>query len=286
MADEDQGWYEDPLGEESINANEEPNEGRPGTDDWSDWNEQEGGSQSTSRKRKNKEELPSGLKWAKKTPPPQALSRWSSNSSWSSAGESPSTWNSWRGMSWKDKEDIDIWLQCSNLGENVPETVIVPCKTPFEGRLADSAYETGILEDHKWFGKQELLERCREQGTPLGLVIDLVNTRKYYSGFNLDDGVEYLKIQIPGREVPPRDVVEEVFNHIDDFTERRPDLYVGLHCTHGLNRTGFVVAAYLMTRRDVAHWKDAVAVFEKARGGKMDKAYLFEALQQLQEGKY
>ena len=25
-----QGWYEDPLGEESINANEEPNEGRPG----------------------------------------------------------------------------------------------------------------------------------------------------------------------------------------------------------------------------------------------------------------
>ncbi|CAL1136999.1 unnamed protein product [Cladocopium goreaui] len=99
MADEDQGWYEDPLGEESINANEEPNEGRPGTDDWSDWNEQEGGSQSTSRKRKNKEEPPSGLKWAKKTPepPPQALSRWSSNSSWSSAGESPSTWNSWRG---------------------------------------------------------------------------------------------------------------------------------------------------------------------------------------------
>eukprot|EP00435_Cladocopium_sp_Y103_P065941 s800_g28.t1 len=65
-----------------------------------------------------------------------------------------------------------------------------------------------------------------------------------------------------------------------------PDLYVGLHCTHGLNRTGFVVAAYLMTRRDVGHWKDAVAVFEKARGGKMDKAYLFEALQQLEEGKY
>eukprot|EP00434_Breviolum_minutum_P040163 symbB.v1.2.035684.t1/scaffold4864.1/size33731/3 len=65
-----------------------------------------------------------------------------------------------------------------------------------------------------------------------------------------------------------------------------PDLYVGLHCTHGLNRTGFLVAAYLMTRRDTPHWRDAVETFERARGGKIDKDYLLEALRQLEEGKY
>lgn len=27
------------------------------------------------------------------------------------------------------------WSRCSNLGENVPETVIVPCKTPFEAEV-------------------------------------------------------------------------------------------------------------------------------------------------------
>eukprot|EP00435_Cladocopium_sp_Y103_P069528 s800_g33.t1 len=208
------GWYEDPLGEvepmtavPSSGAGTVPNEG---TDDWeerNDWNEQEGGSESTwSRYRKNEEEPPEAWKcapqeggsestWSRyrkneEEPPeawkcaPQELARWSSNSSWrsqrsdSSAGEwSDRRWNSWRGISWRDKEDIDIWLQCSNLGEHVPETMIVPCKTPFEGWLADSAYQNGLLEDHKWFGKQELLQSCREQGTPLGLVIDLVNMR-------------------------------------------------------------------------------------------------------------
>ena len=45
-----------------------------------------------------------------------------------------------------------------------------------------------------------------------------------------------------------------VFSHVSSHVQR-PEL----------NRTGFVVAAYLMTRRDVAHWKDAGAAQREAR---------------------
>jgi len=41
-----------------------------------------------------------------------------------------------------------------------------------------------------------------------------------------------------------------------------------------------------MTRGDQPHWRDAVDTFEKARGGKIDKPYLLQALKQLEEGKY
>eukprot|EP00415_Alexandrium_ostenfeldii_P000668 UN0668 len=80
--------------------------------------------------------------------------------------------------------------------------------------------------------------------------------------------------------------MEEVFDMIDDFVARKPDKYVAVHCTHGINRTGFLVAMYLMTRGSVPRCRKAVATFEKARGIKMDKIYLLEALLDLQEGQY
>eukprot|EP00439_Symbiodinium_sp_Y106_P011559 s1548_g1.t1 len=65
-----------------------------------------------------------------------------------------------------------------------------------------------------------------------------------------------------------------------------PDMFVAIHCTHGVNRTGFVVAAYLMTRGDQPEHGKAVKAFEKARGHKMNKDYLIQALKQLEEGQY
>lgn len=229
------------------------------------------------------------------TTPPE-LTRWTSNSSWSDDGNG-SSWKSsswWNSRSWwsqgaiqpGDRDDIKQWLECTRVGRNVPGTPIVPCKTPFEGRLADRAHECGMLQDEDWFGKEDLLRICRDQGTPVGLVIDLVNTYKYYNGFVESDNVEYRKVKIAGRTVPSRDIIEEVFDIIDDFVSRRPDKFVALHCTHGVNRTGFLVAAYLMTRAHLPLCKQAVAAFEKARGFKIDKTYLLEALMHLQEGKY
>lgn len=229
-------------------------------------------------------------------PPPAELSRWSSNGSTASTTSNQSwsdwKWNGWqwgegRGLSGRDRSDLQEWLQCSNVGARVPGTHIVPCKTPLEGWMADCAYDSGLLQDDMWFGKEDLLQHCRDIGAPVGLVIDLVNTTKYYSGFDeSEDGVEYKKVSIPGRVIPERQSVEEIFDFIDEFLSRRPDMFVAIHCTHGVNRTGFVVAAYLMTRGDQPEHGKAVKAFEKARGHKMNKDYLIQALKQLEEGQY
>mmetsp|Transcript_108515 Transcript_108515/g.231734 ORF Transcript_108515/g.231734 Transcript_108515/m.231734 type:complete len:280 (+) Transcript_108515:68-907(+) len=232
--------------------------------------------------------------------PPAKMRRGSQSwqSSWDSAGswDSPShasASSGWSSGAWDydairagDRADIEQWQGCTPLGSCVRGTRIVPCKTPFEGELANRAHAKGLIQDDDWFGKKELIELCEAQSTPIGLVIDMVNTEKYYSGFTQADGIEYRKVRIPGRTIPERTVIEEVFDLIDDFLSRRPGEYVAVHCTHGINRTGFLVAAYLMTRAKVPGCQKAVARFEKARGHKMDKEYLLEALMWLEEGTY
>merc|ERR1719491_2166483 len=127
---------------------------------------------------------------------------------------------------------------------------------------------------------------CKENGTPIGLVIDLVNTTKYYKGFREDEGVEYQKVAIPGRTVPSIQDVKRVFGIIEDYKKRRPNpkLHVAMHCTHGVNRTGFFATAYMLTRTPAGREmtsKQAVAVFEKARRVQMDKEYLIDALKDI-----
>lgn len=223
-------------------------------------------------------------------PPVPPLQRWTSGASSASQGSN----EGWAQQPWgvneigqQDKDDIQQWRECTPIGSNVPRTSIVPCKTPFEGSLADRAYAGGLIEDSDWFGREDLIRLCEEQGTPIGLVIDLVNTNKYYAGFHDGlHGVEYHKVRIPGRQVPERAVLESVFDLIDEFVARRPEEYVAIHCTHGINRTGFLVAVYLMTRADVPTARKAVTAFEKARGTKIDKDYLLKALLQLEAGMY
>eukprot|EP00927_Polykrikos_kofoidii_P077726 TRINITY_DN74643_c0_g1_i1.p1 TRINITY_DN74643_c0_g1~~TRINITY_DN74643_c0_g1_i1.p1 ORF type:complete len:243 (-),score=33.47 TRINITY_DN74643_c0_g1_i1:99-827(-) len=184
----------------------------------------------------------------------------------------------------QDHADIVQWVGCTRVGQCVPGTCIVPVKTPFEGSLADRAYAEGLISDEDWFSRDDLLRIAKEQGTPLGLVIDLVNTEKYYSGFpHSRSKIEYKKVRIPGRTIPEYSSLEEIFDLIDDFVSRRPDKYVAVHCTHGINRTGFVVAAYLMMRGNIPKCVKAVKAFEKARGTKIDKCYLLDALMRLEE---
>lgn len=200
----------------------------------------------------------------------------------------------WGWISEPDRADIVQWVGCTPVGDCVPGTPIVPVKTPFEGRLADQAHKDGLITDDDWFSKDDLLKLAEEKGTPIGLVVDLVNTEKYYAGFEEEDsGIEYKKFRIPGRCVPPRKQMEEIFDFIDDFVERKPGDFVAVHCTHGLNRTGFLVALYLMTRGHIPQGLKAVKCFEKARGNtwdglpiKMDKMYLVEALKQLETQGY
>lgn len=182
-----------------------------------------------------------------------------------------------------DYDDIMRWVEYARIGKPLAGTRIVPCKTPFEGPMAETAVREELMGDGERFDKRDLLQKCRERGTPVGMVIDLAYTGKYYEGFSKEsDGVEYKKLPVRGHGVPPRWQLEEAFDAIDEFLARCPTEYVVVHCTHGVNRTGFFLAAYLMLRQKVRYAPDAMSAFQAARGERIDKPLLISALHQIE----
>lgn len=224
---------------------------------------------------------------AAKRPAPSAAPSWQDESaSWEGIGSDAASWSG-GALNPGDIADIKQWVGCTRVGKRIPGTRIVPVKCPFEGALADKAYSSGLLKDTDWFGKSDLLKVCKKQGTPIGFILDLSNTTKYFPGWSPgESGIEYHKKRIPGRTVPERAIMEQCCNMIDEFLQRNPDKHAAIHCTHGLNRTGFLIAYYLMTRADVKRCYKAVKRFETARGTQMDKEYLIEALMDLEDGAY
>ncbi|KAH9630100.1 hypothetical protein HF086_004806, partial [Spodoptera exigua] len=49
-----------------------------------------------------------------------------------------------------------------------------------------------------------------------------------------------------------------------------PEFLIGVHCTHGLNRTGYMVCRYMRDRLGIPA-KDAIKRFEKARGYQIER---------------
>ncbi|XP_069677860.1 uncharacterized protein [Periplaneta americana] len=114
-----------------------------------------------------------------------------------------------------------------------------------------------------------LMEQCPK----LGLVVDLTNTNRYYNGqVFMSKGIKYKKINCPGHVVPAGRIVKEFFNTVDAFLNEsdEQDKLVGVHCTHGLNRTGYFICRYLNLRMGFAP-QDAITAFENARGYKIER---------------
>ena len=74
----------------------------------------------------------------------------------------------------------------------------------------------------------------------LGLWIDLTNTNRFYDRKDIETrGVEYKKLQCRGHgETPSLDQTKSFIEIVDAFVQEHPLDMVGVHCTHGFNRTG------------------------------------------------
>ncbi|XP_037296285.1 mRNA-capping enzyme isoform X1 [Manduca sexta] len=105
----------------------------------------------------------------------------------------------------------------------------------------------------------------------LGAVIDLTNTARYYDPAELvKAGVIHKKILMPGRIIPPENKVQEFFQAVDEFLGKNRDHLLGVHCTHGLNRTGYMVCRFMRDRLGIPA-KDAIKKFERARGYQIER---------------
>lgn len=94
----------------------------------------------------------------------------------------------------------------------------------------------------------------------------MTNTKRFYDRQEVETrGCQYTKLKCRGHgETPSREQTQSFIEIVDEFIQNHPLDYVGVHCTHGFNRTGFLIVSYMVERMDCAV-EGALDAFTHAR---------------------
>ncbi|XP_061116358.1 RNA/RNP complex-1-interacting phosphatase isoform X2 [Conger conger] len=160
------------------------------------------------------------------------------------------------------------------LGKRIPGTRFIAFKVPLKQSLRK------CFPSSEAFGPFELVHQLEEEKEELGLIIDLTFTTRYYSPMDLPDSVHYLKIFTTGHQVPSDPTILSFKKAVYRFLQENEnnDKVIGVHCTHGLNRTGYLVCRYLIDVEGIVP-SEAVALFNRSRGHPIERQnYLHDLL--------
>lgn len=173
------------------------------------------------------------------------------------------------------KEAPQGWLDCPAFGEPIDK--IIPSKVPLDETFNES------VPPGKRYSSKQLVNKQRKAGREIGLVIDLTNTTRYYSPAEWTrQGTKYAKIACKGRDAVPDNesvnkFVYEAMMFLDRQKQSKNPKYILVHCTHGHNRTGFMIIHYLM-RTHVSCVAEAINIFAQRRPPGIYKRDYIEAL--------
>ncbi|CAA0827503.1 mRNA capping enzyme family protein [Striga hermonthica] len=153
------------------------------------------------------------------------------------------------------------WLDCPAFGQEIRS--LVPSKVPL-----GEAYNDDVPPGKRYSFRQ-VIHQQRVLGRKLGLVIDLTNSSRYY---NVNDfkngGMKHVKIACKGRDsVPENEAVNKFFYEVFQFLSqqnKQQKKYILVHCTHGHNRTGYMIVHYLMRTLPISV-SQAIKIFADAR---------------------
>ena len=167
------------------------------------------------------------------------------------------------------------WLECPAVGEEICG-FIVPSKVPL--------CESFKVPPGKRYSLKQLIHQQRVLGRKIGLAVDLTNTTRYYPVSDLKNlGIKHVKIQCKGRDAVPDNVSVNKFVHeVSQFISRQKSIkyHVLVHCTHGHNRTGYMIVHYIMRSLFPASVSvtQAINVFAEARPPGIYKPEYIDAL--------
>ncbi|XP_030637987.1 mRNA-capping enzyme isoform X3 [Chanos chanos] len=151
------------------------------------------------------------------------------------------------------------WRNCPRRGQPVAGKFL-PMKT-----MLGPKYDDKVPEENR-FHPSMLSNYLKSLKVKMGLLVDLTNTTRFYDRTEIEkEGIKYVKMQCKGHgECPTVETTEMFIRLCEHFIEKSPTELIGVHCTHGFNRTGFLICAYLVEKMD---WsiEAAVAAFAKAR---------------------
>ncbi|XP_058212930.1 uncharacterized protein LOC131324813 [Rhododendron vialii] len=165
------------------------------------------------------------------------------------------------------------WLDCPASGQEI--NCIIPSKVP----LCESF--NAYVPPGKRYSSKQVVHQQRVLGRRLGLVIDLTNTSRYYQASDWKkEGIKHVKIQCRGRDsVPENEAVNcfvyEVLQFL--FSQKQSKRYILVHCTHGHNRTGYMIVHYLMRTLSISVTQ-AIKLFADVRPPGIYKPDYIDAL--------
>ncbi|KAL9982240.1 hypothetical protein ACROYT_G004265 [Oculina patagonica] len=172
-----------------------------------------------------------------------------------------------------DKRIPDKWRDYKPCGVPITGERIIAFKTPLSNRYDNESELDNGIKPHERFTPVDLLNHLNQKNIKLGMVVDFTNTNRYYDSRELfNHGILYRKIKCVGKEIPNDDVVSGFKAEACTFLAKNTnsDDLIGVHCTHGLNRAGYIVCRYLIECRGYTPEK-AIEAFNVARGHPMER---------------
>ncbi|XKL60565.1 hypothetical protein PGB90_007622 [Kerria lacca] len=150
------------------------------------------------------------------------------------------------------------WLSCPRKANDLLENKFLAFKTPLDEKFNDQI----PLENR--FMPSIVFKSVKSYRQKLGLWIDLTRTNRFYDkNIITQNDCKYVKIECHGHEGAPN--IEQVKTFISLcklFISRDPLSIIGVHCTHGFNRTGFLLISFLV---EVYYYNVEVAIHQFAR---------------------
>jgi len=167
------------------------------------------------------------------------------------------------------------WLDYSKMGDLVENTKFIALKTP----LCTKFYKD--VSNKETFYCKDAVQMVQDKGFRVGMVLSLSNTDRHYDRNDfIESDIFFEKLKVPGQVIPSDWIIKMFCSKVAKFEEKNKEnnSIILVHCTHGLNRTGFLVCSYLMRNKGLIASK-AIDCFEKARGHKISReTYLTELL--------
>lgn len=82
----------------------------------------------------------------------------------------------------------------------------------------------------------------------------MTNTRRFYDRSAIENKqCQYVKLQCRGHgETPSREQTQSFIEIVEGYSADNPLDIIAVHCTHGFNRTGFLICSYLIEKHDYA----------------------------------
>lgn len=158
------------------------------------------------------------------------------------------------------------WVDYIPIGIRMPGTRFIAFKVPLSG-VFDSK-----LTPKQRFSPLDLIRKIKEQNEELGMIIDLTCTKRYYNPVALPKTLAYSKIYTAGHAIPDAQTIQQFKSIVTQFLSENSDndKLIGVHCTHGLNRTGYLVCRYLVDIEGMDP-NAAIELFNKSRGHSVER---------------